>query len=468
MPGILYFLLICFGALLMVSIFHFTIYLQQHDKAFLYYATYLLTMCLFTAVRILDARITQFLPLSAYTLETWDPILSNLAFLMYVNFLGFVLKISTAEKFYYRSWRFLQWFIITALAVYGTMRIIGVLPVTSGLLISIVSFSVIGFGIVLAVRLLRFRNEPFFRLIIGGTLVAVIGVFSGLIVNAVVYGDKLAFGGLYFLEAGMLIETIFLSAALGYRLKHAYIEKGLVQQRLLEETQRNETLAVQTAHLLRKELDVQTMQSRICQDLHDDVGASLSSIGIYSAVAQKLMDQQPQKAKQVLEQISENARIVIDNMSDIVWAMKTTEAAKASLSDRIINFGSELFSAANINCQYQIEEGVNRDVVDVEMRRNLYLIVKEALNNIAKYSEATQVIVQLHIEQGVLKLHISDNGVGFDCLAKGNGNGVGNMVDRLRNMGGNGSIKSVHGEGTLIVGRVPLTTSREKEYEPIT
>ena len=94
MENILYLLLIAFGALLMLSVFQFSIYLQQKDKAYLHYSIYLFIMAAFNAVRILDARLTHLYPLSLHTVETLDSVFSNLGFLMYVNFLGGTLNIS--------------------------------------------------------------------------------------------------------------------------------------------------------------------------------------------------------------------------------------------------------------------------------------------------------------------------------------------------------------------------------------
>ena len=105
MQSTIYLLLVSLGALLMLGIFHFTIYLQQNDKAFRNYSLYLLMMAGFNIVRLLDARLTNYYPLSYYNVETLDPLFSNLAFLMYVNFLGVILNITPLEKFYYKCWK---------------------------------------------------------------------------------------------------------------------------------------------------------------------------------------------------------------------------------------------------------------------------------------------------------------------------------------------------------------------------
>ena len=242
-----YLLLITFGALFILGIFHFTIYLQQNDKAFRNYAFYLLVMAAFNVVRLLDSRVTTLYPLSYYDVETLDPILSNTAFLMYVNFLGVVLNITKAEKFIYRCWGALQIFVSVSVLLYFLLRIFGDRFHIGTAVITVASFCEMSFGFLMTFRLLRLRKEIFYQLIIAGTIVSVSGVMAGLFLNVFVYKENLAFGGLYFLEISMMIEAVFLSAALGYRLKMAYLEKEKFQQTLLEETQKREALALQAA-----------------------------------------------------------------------------------------------------------------------------------------------------------------------------------------------------------------------------
>jgi signal transduction histidine kinase len=467
MQPVLYLLLLSLGGLFLVGTFHASIYLQQKDKAYLHYACYLFVMSGFTLVRILDSRLTNFFPLSYYDVETLDPIFSNVGFLCYVNFLGVVLNVKPHERFHYKSWRFLRYFIALFLPLYAVLRFAKLLPAATSALISVVSFVVIVFGMVLALRLVRGYRETFFRLIISGTVVAVAGVFAGLVVNNIIYRDKLAFEGLACMQTAVMIETIFLSAALGYRLKQFYHERDEARQKLLEETRRNETLALQAATLLRRELDIQTLKSRISRDLHDDVGASLSSIHIYSSVAQKLLENQPERVRVLLDQIGDNARNVIENMSDIVWAMKGGEGEQASLSARIRNLGSEMLGAVNIEATYFFDDSIDEQVQDVQQRRNICLLVKEALNNIVKYSGATQTLIEARRVPGGWQLQIGDNGCGFDPLRPRAGNGLAHLRSRAGDIGGTCIIETAPGQGTLICFFLPLPTFREDSHATV-
>ncbi|MEO6254283.1 MAG: histidine kinase [Ferruginibacter sp.] len=457
MQHIVYVLLISFGSLSILGIFHFSIYLQQKDKAFRNYAFYLLLMSVFNVVRLLDERLGSFYSLSVYTVGTWDPVLSNLAFLMYVNFLGVILNITVADKLFYRCWRFIQVFVPAFLLLYVILRIAGNPLQIADSVILAASFGCMGFGVVMGFRLLALRKELFYQLIIAGTLVSVSGVLTGLIINAFVYKSGTAFGGLYFLEISMLIEAIFLSAALGYRLKVAYQEREKFQQVMLKETQNRELLALQTARLLQKELDIKEMQTRISKDLHDDIGATLSSLQIYCSLAARLMDEQPGESKKMIEQIASNTEEVMLNMGHIVWAMQASEEDTQTIESRIKGIGYSLLANKNINCDYKIGASIEILCKEPELRKNIVFIAKEAFNNISKHSNAKNVVIDLSGKDQTLFFLISDDGDGFDTSNKKSGNGLKNIRSRTNALGGHLHIDSVTGIGTNIQGTIPLT-----------
>lgn len=450
MQHIVYLLLISFGALFILGIFHFTIYLQQNDKAFRNYSFYLLLMAIFNVIRLFDERLDLFYRIPLYVVETWDPVLSNFAFLMYVNFLGVVLNISEADRFFQRSWRFMQIFVPTFLLIYLALRFAGNPMQIADSIIATASFSCLGFGIVLAFRLLALRKEKFYQLIIAGTLISVLGVITGLVVNVFIYKSNAAFGGLYFLEISMLIEAVFLSAALGYRLKMAYEEREKFQQSLLVETKRNAELATQTAKLLRKELDIKNWQTEVSRDLHDDIGATLSSMHIYGDLAQNIWDAQPGKSREMVGKISEQSKELIQRMGDVVWCLKSPEEEKNSITLRLRNYSQELLSAKNITAHFEIDEELTQKIVSPIVRKNILLIAKEAMNNISKYSAATEAFIFFGRRDGQLCLLVHDNGKGLPKPSALNGNGLVNMEQRCKQLNGIFSVQSAPDKGVKI------------------
>lgn len=463
MDNILYLLLIAFGALLILSAFQFTIYLQQKDRAYLHYSLYLFVMAMFNAVRILDARLTNIFPLSIHTVETLDAVLSNLGFLMYVNFLGVVLNLTRGDKLFFRSWRFIQVFVLTILIVYTTLKLSNRYDVIAEIIMATCSFLCLGYGLILLIRLMRYIKETFYQLIITGTMIVAISIIAGLVVNYFIHNNRISFPGLAIMETGMLIEIIFLSAALGYRLKMAYREKEKFQLSLLAETKKSEELATQTASLLRKELDIRNWQNQISRDLHDDIGASLSSIHVYSSVASKAMEQDTDKAKDAIQQINENARRVMENMSDIVWAINTNGYETIPLESKLKNYGFELLNPLGIECEYVIDKEAEKKLTHMEARKNILLVAKEAMNNIAKYSKATKACIHLQIKGQELSLEVIDNGKGFIVDHQQRGNGLTNMKQRIESIGGVFHINSSDQNGTAIFCTIPLTNISEEK-----
>lgn len=198
------------------------------------------------------------------------------------------------------------------------------------------------------------------------------------------------------------------------------------------------------------------LRNKISQDLHDDIGASLSSIHVYSSVAEKAMGEDAEKAKNILRQINHNTRKVMEDMSDIVWAMNAKQRDETSFSGRIKNYGYDLLSQKNIECRYHIDHLAEQKLLKPDARKNILLIVKEALNNIAKYSEASRAGVDIITDRNHFLITITDNGKGMETEAVRKGNGLNNIKERTAMLGGTCSINSSPGNGTAIRCSIPL------------
>ena len=209
-----------------------------------------------------------------------------------------------------------------------------------------------------------------------------------------------------------------------------------------------------SASLYQKDLDRQLMlereRARISQDMHDDVGASLTRISILSDLA-KNKDDITGETKQWLGQISDTSRGVMEEMSQIIWALNPKNDTLAGLVAYLRRFVNEYLEPTTIDCTFDLPETMPYQPLGVEVRRNVYLVVREALHNVVKHSGATKVVLSLKIEDYRFKIKIKDNGKGFD---PGNlefpGNGLVNMKKRMNDIGGEFLIHSGNGEGTEI------------------
>lgn len=206
-----------------------------------------------------------------------------------------------------------------------------------------------------------------------------------------------------------------------------------------------------------QKLHIVQLQNKISQDLHDDVGSSLSSLQVYSAVAMRLIETDPAKASVMMGNIARQSVALMENIEDIVWSMKTGKEQAIHLNIRIKNFVVDVLSAANINYTIHIEEGTELLVKNITAKRNILLIIKEAVNNLVKYSGASQAAVSVKkIDEHICVL-VADNGKGFDVAAqKGKGDGLTNMQKRTEELKGFFEISSAAGKGTTISALLPI------------
>lgn len=198
------------------------------------------------------------------------------------------------------------------------------------------------------------------------------------------------------------------------------------------------------------------IRTKISRDLHDEVGATLSSIHIYSSVAAKAMNKDADETKNALHQINQNTRQVMENMSDIVWAISADYGNETTLAAKLKNYGYDLLTPLNIKCVYHIDKEVEKKLVNMEGRKNILLIAKEAINNIGKYSQATEALIRLEIKGRDLELEITDNGNGISSQQKHTGYGINNMRQRAEAMNGTFQINSEIHKGTTIYCSIPL------------
>ncbi len=208
---------------------------------------------------------------------------------------------------------------------------------------------------------------------------------------------------------------------------------------------------------LKKNTEALKLRNKISQDLHDDIGASLSSLQIYSTVAQNTFKNDPTKAEEMLQKITTQSKLVMENMNDIVWSMNIGGTKTISLEAKIKDYSSELLSNCGITFKYNISKLVELNLQDITVKRNLLLIIKEALNNISKYSQATEASLNASINNKILYVNIIDNGVGFDFIQRKAGNGINNMQKRVFGLNGSFNLVSKFDSGTNISLTIPVS-----------
>jgi signal transduction histidine kinase/streptogramin lyase len=204
-------------------------------------------------------------------------------------------------------------------------------------------------------------------------------------------------------------------------------------------------------------LEVERVRTRIASDLHDDVGSGLTQIAILSELAQR--EDASDKSVQ-LSRIADLSRELVDGMSEIVWAMNPQRDQLADLVRRMRRFASDIFEARGIEFEFRAPAADSNLPLRSDLRRQVYLIFKEAINNSVRHSKCTRVDLVLSAEKGELFLKISDNGCGLRESQSesdgGQGHGLKNMRKRALDLKGTLEIASLPGGGTEILLRVPI------------
>jgi signal transduction histidine kinase len=205
---------------------------------------------------------------------------------------------------------------------------------------------------------------------------------------------------------------------------------------------------------VRELLRLERLRTRIATDLHDDVGSTLSSISILSDILAQQVEN-PQSAK-MLGTIGANAHKMLEKIDDIVWVVNPTNDKFQNLGLRIREFAIPLFESKNIQSEIRFDKQMNTLQLSMDVRRNIYLIAKEAINNAVKYSECTSVKINFRQAHPGIIMEIADDGKGFFPEATTSRNGIKNMKLRAGQIHSVIEIKSAPGAGTHITLMVNL------------
>jgi len=196
----------------------------------------------------------------------------------------------------------------------------------------------------------------------------------------------------------------------------------------------------------KREKQMQSMRNSIADDLHDDIGSTLSSIAIMSELAKE----KSPEALSLLESIGESTLSLQENMSDIVWAINPRNDRFENVLQRMNQFASEILDAKNIELDFTNDESVHATRLTMGQRKNFYLFFKEVINNAAKYSDAKKIFVSITKKDQHLEMNIRDNGKGFDTSKIFNGNGMNTLKKRGAELSAYFNIQSIMNEGTAV------------------
>lgn len=241
----------------------------------------------------------------------------------------------------------------------------------------------------------------------------------------------------WWFKFGIAILTAFITGGLvylGLRRKHQTQLQSLAAKQALEQE-----------------------RSRIARDIHDDLGASLTRISLLSQTPSAENDQ----SNSAMGQIRSTTRDLMRSMDGVVWAISPENDHFDDLVNYLSSYAQEFLSVANIRCRLNFPVDLPERKLSAQLRHNLLLAFKEALNNIVKYARATEVHISLEPEVRFFHLKIQDDGNGIDSATPSDrthaGNGMANMEERMKEIGGSCHFQSSSEKGTLVEFKVPFS-----------
>jgi signal transduction histidine kinase len=417
--------------------FNFLQYGVNKKKEYLFYALYLIIILLNFVQNFSDTKLIASLKINNfyYNLFTGLPI-NFLVNVSYMFFFNRYFQLSTVDKPLHRNIINLA-LINTICAAVCFAFIIAVNGNPANWAIRLIQLITFILAIYPLIILWQRKLKHYYYILLGSTI---LGISFLLSVFLAVYNDwaKTHYSTDAFAALGIFGEIFIFNYALQYKFNQQ--EKELL-------------LAV-----LEKEKILDNEHLRLSADLHDEVGSSLSSVHILSMIVQKKMPDADADTKNYLAQITQQVSHIKQSISDIVWGFRNDLNTIDDILVRLNELIQQTLEPNNIKYVITVMPKINAQPLNSMQRSNLILVFKEGINNIIKYADATQVLINLDKENGIFYLKISDNGVGFlqtkEALKKGNG--LRNMDRRMQQLNGKLEIVSTLNKGTTLQFSFPL------------
>lgn len=442
--GAIYLHLICLGACILATAYHSVLYIYYRDKLLLHYVAYLACMCLFIFIRS-DFNNFIFGDEDANDITFYfNEGLQVFYFILYINFGAQAIQVPSNKKsFVYKGWVLLSMVLTTYAVLVIVLHLNGiVLPVAFFLTIRIFIFAM---SFTLLWRCFAMPVSTFQLWILSGCIYFFICGLMSFLSNTTA-SQQIIFDPVEWLQVGNFGEILFFSSAMGYRLKKVNDERQIAINLASEEKAIAQQLRFEkTKDIIQTRLDE---RNRIARDMHDDLGSGLTKIAILSEVAKRQL-LQPEKAKIHLENISISSRELVDNLQDIIWVLNPANDTLESLAAYIREYALKFFEPFETDVIFNYPDEIPDIKLTEEQRRNLFLVLKESFNNIAKHAWCNKVTLHLIKKENAFSFIIEDDGKGFNINdTRQFGNGLQNTKNRMLQIDGEYEIKSAPGKGT--------------------
>jgi signal transduction histidine kinase len=429
------------GIMLMMIFYASSQFVQTAKPEFLYYAGY--ALCI-SSLLFLKSTLHNVTTPFNFTFESF---LDNIIFsLGYIFFIVFHRKFLETRENYPDLDQYLKWGtgVLTVLTVLYILsfffspdfRIPNFIEDSTKIFLLVLSLIFIWKG-------LGYRNQVMNYIVLGNISLCLLSIISQIIISTnfkLVKGISVLNLALFYYEAGITIELLFFLFALTYKNKMEIILSIQKEEKLKLETERKE-LEKQVAVLAAK----QDERNRISADMHDELGSGVTAIRLMSEIVKSKMKEQTLPE---IEKISHSANELLNKMNTIIWTMTSSNDSVENLVAYIRAYAVEFFENTAIDCYFTMPATIPAREITGEKRRNIFLSVKEALNNVLKHSQSSVVKINVIVNDKLI-IEIQDDGVGINMeKLRKFGNGLNNMKKRMASIDGDFNIENREGTRT--------------------
>jgi signal transduction histidine kinase len=432
------------GLLLMMIIFSMTNFLLGANTEFFYYSGYafFLGIMLFTKA-VYDFSTSRI----SFFLEGYlDFILQGLGIMFYMMFMQRFLNTRNKYHFLYHLYNVGIALLAVSLSTYSFFHYFSNNFTAENLVENATKILLLIMTVIFLIYSLRYWNDKLLRYIFWGNfclfIFSLISLAIVLIRPNLPGLSRILTSALFYYEIGLFLELVFFLAGLNYKNRRQIIaqtkeREGLKAENLMKEYEKE--LAVFKAQQQERE--------RISADMHDELGSGMTAIRLMSEIARnKMKENTPVE----IEKISSSANDVLNKMNAIIWSMNSGNDTLDNLVSYIRSYSLEYFENTPIECKVHTPENIPDKELTGDKRRNVFLCVKETLNNAWKHSGASVITIDIEINHS-LQIQIADNGKGIDMQnLRQFGNGLKNIARRMESIGGIFTINNNHGSVTIL------------------
>ncbi len=436
------------GLMLMMILYSLAGFLQGANREFLYYALYAFFIGVMLFTKVAYAFHANY---TGYFLEEYlDYILQCTGILFFMIFMRKYLDTRQAHPFLDKLYKVGIVILVTSMLLFTYLNYFTDNFVLENAVENFTKVLLLLMIIIFLVYSIRRWHDRLLRYLFWGNLCLLI--FSMLSLTLMVTRTTvLLFGGilgsaLFHYEVGLFLELVFFLVAINHKNRIRIAEQARERERLKADNLLKEyekEIAVYKAQ--------QDERQRISADMHDELGSGMTAIRLMSEIARnKMKENTPVE----IDRISHSADEVLNKMNAIIWSMNSGNDTLDSLVSYIRSYALDYFDNTEISCKVTTPDTIPDTEISGDKRRNIFLCVKESLNNILKHARASAVNITVTIDTE-LSITIADNGTGADMSnIRRFGNGLKNIARRMESIGGSYVIENRNGTVTLL--RLPL------------